>query len=129
MSGAAGRAGAHRKARAQARMNHKVGRIISSSSACNEAAPFCLNSSSTEGLPEVASGGGARAASVTMADDDDVIEMDDDENCYDVLGTGAVMKEIIREAPDVERFGGWVYRRMLALATYPWRLPAPPGRP
>jgi len=37
-----------------------------------------------------------------MADDDDVIEMDDDENCYDVLGTGAVMKEIIREAPDVE---------------------------
>ena len=29
-----------------------------------------------------------------------------------------------REAPAAERFGGWVHRRTLALATYPWRQPA-----
>ena len=34
---------------------------------------------------------------------DDVIEMDDDDlDAIDVLGTGAVMKKILKEAPDVE---------------------------
>lgn len=38
-----------------------------------------------------------------MAEDDDgVIEMDADEDFFDVLGNGAVMKEIEREAPDEE---------------------------
>lgn len=104
MSGAAGRAGAHTSARAEARRRSKVGRIALQALGVNTASTKKVKS--IEGCPKSPPPppvrARARSSVKSMADDDDVIEMDDDEDCYDVLGTGAVMKEIIREAPDVE---------------------------